>query len=450
MADSTENQSVSGAHRNPRPPNPDEIATIYDASKNKITGFLVRKFGSFELAEDALQEAFAAAITQWPDSGTPKDPVAWLVRIAQNKAIDALRKQKRLSPSDSNDLELYLGPESDRFCRADHEPRLDFLGDDEVLPLVFACCNPALAIEAQVALTLREVCGLTTEEIARAFLTSTPTIAQRIVRAKAKIRDAKIPLEIPDSTELPVRLRPVLQVIYLVFNEGYTASEGTELVRRDFVFEAIRLGEILHARFHEDADSAPEIAGLLALMLLHAARTRARYDANGDLVLLENQDRSLWDQEMIRRAELLIQTSLTSQGTLARPAFGKYTLQAAISAVSIQAKTYADTDWPQIVGLYSQLLRLDQSPVVALNRAVAVSMASGPHAALPEVELLIGGPLKDYHHAYIVRGHLYSRLGNKAAAVQDFERAMKLTKLEPERRQIRKEIAKNSPESVER
>jgi RNA polymerase sigma-70 factor (ECF subfamily) len=378
---------------------------------------LVRLLGDFDLAEEALAEAFRAALEQWPKEGIPGNPRAWLVSAGRFKAIDRIRKESRVVSADDEFLESVP---AEQFEKNEIE--------DDRLRLIFTCCHPALAPDAQVALTLREVCGLKTEEIAHAFLTPAPTLAQRIVRAKGKIRDAKIPYEVPGTKELPERLDAVLRVVYLVYNEGYSASSGEAVTRADLSQEAIRVGRLL-----VDLLPEPEAMGLLALMLLQESRREARTRGK-DLVLLEDQDRALWNRELIVEGTHLVEKALTTKR------FGPYSLQAAISAVHAEAPTYEQTDWAQIVGLYDVLAQLEPSPVVSLNRAVAVSMRDGPAAALPLVDGLISY-LSEYHLAHAVRADLHRRLGNFAQAGISYEKAISLTRQEPERRFLERRLA---------
>lgn len=395
------------------------IEAVYRDESRRVLATLIRLLGDFDLAEEALHEAFRAAVEQWPKDGVPANPRAWLVSAGRFKAIDTIRRRVRFDASQAEIVDTMYAGSGTVMPWEDTEDV-----EDDRLRLVFTCCHPALPADARVALTLREVCGLTTEEIARAFLVSAPTLAQRIVRAKQKIRTARIPYEVPPLAALPERLDSVLQVIYLVFNEGYAASAGQALTRHDMSAEAIRLARLLVTLLPE-----PEVLGLLALMLLHEARRPARSSATGEIVLLEAQDRSLWNREMIAEGGSLVMQALQSRR------FGPYTLQAAIAAVHAEAADAARTDWGQIVGLYDVLLRADPSPVVELNRAVAVAMRDGPEAGLALVDgLLAAGELDGYHLAHAARADLCRRLGRLDEARQSYQRAHALTRLEPERR----------------
>ena len=400
------------------------VESFYRSDSRRVLATLIRLLGDFDLAEEALQDAFAAALRQWPRDGVPGNPRAWLVSAGRFKAIDTLRRRARFDASLSE-----LADKFDADARQDRERDNEGLEDDR-LRLIFTCCHPALPQDAQVALTLREVCGLTTEEIARAFLTAASTLAQRIVRAKRKIRDARIPYRIPSQADLPARLDSVLRVVYLVFNEGYSASSGASLTRSDVSGEALRLGRLLMELLPE-----PEVIGLLALMLLHESRRAARSSPEGDLVLLEDQDRSLWDRERIAEGLALVERAVSSDRV------GPYTVQAAIAAVHAQAHSAAATDWAQIVSLYDALARSEPSPVVELNRAVAVAMRDGPRAGLDLIDdLLARGELTDYHLAHSARADLCRRLGRTADARASYERALALTRLDPERRFLERRL----------
>ncbi|MDB5982382.1 MAG: subfamily polymerase sigma factor [Pseudomonas sp.] len=394
-----------------------EVEAIYRSESRRVLATLIRLLGNFELAEEALQDAFIAAVEQWPSAGMPGNPRAWLISAGRFKAIDSLRRRARF---DASLAELALRLEDD-WQGAPVDP--DSLEDDR-LRLIFTCCHPALTPDAQVALTLREVCDLTTEEIARAFLTTPSTVAQRIVRAKNKIRDAHIPYEVPSHAELPERLEAVLRVVYLVFNEGYFASSGDELTRSELSAEALRLGRLLIDLLPE-----PEVAGLLALMLLSESRRPARLSASGEPVLLDQQDRRLWDRSLIDEGEALIDQALRSGR------YGAYCVQAAIAAVHAEALEAADTDWRQIVGLYDVLMRLAGSPVVELNRAVAVAMRDGPEAGLVLVDgLLAAGELADYHLTWSARADLCRRLGRIDEAREAYGRAIELSQQSVDRK----------------
>jgi RNA polymerase sigma-70 factor, ECF subfamily len=402
----------------------DAADAVYRAESRRVLATLIRLLGDFDLAEEALHDAFTAAVERWPRDGVPANPRAWLVSTGRFKAIDALRRRARFDKSVS---ELALRLEADTAAPSFGET--DAVEDDR-LRLIFTCCHPALPPDARIALTLREVCGLTTEEIARAFLTSPPTLAQRIVRAKAKIRDAGIPYQVPERADLPGRLDSVLHVIYLVFNEGYSASSGTALTRHDLSSEAIRLGRLLLELLPE-----PEAMGLLGLVLLHESRRATRTSAAGELVLLPDQDRSRWDRELIAEGSVLVERALASRR------FGRYTLQAAIAAVHAQAASAEATDWGQIVGLYDVLLRADPSPIIELNRAVGLAMRDGPAAGLALVDALLArGDLSDYHLAHAARADLCRRLGRAEEARASYERALALARQEPERRFLERRL----------
>ncbi|MET3375273.1 RNA polymerase sigma-70 factor (ECF subfamily) [Variovorax boronicumulans] len=407
----------------------DALDAIYRSESRRIFATLVRLLGDFDLAEEALHDAFRAALEQWPREGVPANPRAWLVSAGRFKSIDGIRRQARFTAWDDAAAHTdTLADPSPAWHEAD--PDADALEDDR-LRLVFTCCHPALAPDAQVALTLREVCGLATEEIARAFLVPAPTIAQRIVRAKARIRDAGIPYQVPGLAELPERLDAVLRVVYLVFNEGYAASSGQSVTRADLSAEAIRLGRLV-AELLPD----PEALGLLALMLLHDARRAARTSAQGELVLLDAQDRSLWHREQIGEGAALVERALLSRR------FGPYTLQAAIAAVHAEAAEAAATDWPQIVGLYDVLLRLDPSPVAELNRAAAVAMRDGPAAGLALIDALLArGELARYHLAHGARAELCRRLGRTDDAREAYLQALSLVRQQPERQFLERQLA---------
>lgn len=407
------------------------VGEIYRAGSRQILATLIRLLSDFDLAEEALHEAFAAAVEQWPRDGVPANPRAWLISTGRFKAIDRVRRRTRTDASLAELAQTIEAATGDQ-----PEPDDEHIEDDR-LRLIFTCCHPALAPDAQIPMTLREVCGLTTEEIARAFLTKPATIAQRIVRAKAKIRDARIPYEVPPPSELPDRLDTVLHVIYLVFNEGYSASSGAALTRADLSSEAIRLGRLLLELLPE-----PEVMGLLALMLLHESRRPARTSATGEIVLLDRQDRSRWDRALITEGLALVERALTSRR------FGPYTLQAAIAAVHAEATNGAATDWVQIVALYDLLARAAPSPIVDLNRAVAVAMRDGPAAGLVLVDAILArGELTDYHLLHATRADLCRRLEDKPGARSSYERALALTKQEPERRFLAQRLAElNEPE----
>jgi RNA polymerase sigma-70 factor (ECF subfamily) len=400
------------------------VEAIYRDESRRVFATLIRLLGDFDRAEEALHDAFKAALEQWPRDGVPANPRAWLVSTGRFKAIDGIRRDARFDVLD--DVTELVDALADDAPESDGET----VADDR-LRLVFTCCHPALAPDAQVALTLREVCGLTTEQIASAFLAPAPTLAQRIVRAKAKIRDARIPYQVPTPAELPERLDAVLRVIYLVFNEGYAASSGDALTRPDLSGEAIRLGRLLVGLLPE-----PEALGLLALMLLHESRRAARTSPDGDMILLDDQDRACWNREQIMEGVALVERALGSRR------FGPYTLQAAIAAVHAEAPGAAATDWAQIVGLYDVLMRVEPSPVVALNRAVAVAMRDGPAAGLALIDAILArSELADYRLAHAARADLCRRLGKTADARASYERALAMTRQKPERRFLERRLA---------
>ena len=399
------------------------IETLYRTESGRILATLVRLLGDIDVAEEAMHEAFAAALDTWPQAGVPDNPRPWLISTARFKAIDGMRRRARF---DSAQTDLVLNLEA----HISQTPYEDEEIEDDRLRLIFTCCHPALPPEARVALTLREVCGLTTEEIAKAFLITPSSLAQRIVRAKTKIRDARIPYQVPLPQELPQRLDAVLQVIYLVFNEGYSAAAGAEVTRAELTAEAIRLGRLLTELLPE-----PEVLGLLSLMLLQESRRAARTSPTGELILLENQDRSLWNREQIAEGVALLQRVLNSRR------FGSYTLQAALAAVHAQAESVAATDWGQIVALYDQLLRIQPSPVVQLNRAVAIAMRDGPEAGLAQIDAVLEqGELAKYYLAHSVRADMYRRLSRIAEARASYEKALALTQQEPERQFLQERI----------
>jgi RNA polymerase sigma-70 factor (ECF subfamily) len=404
------------------------VEAVYRSDSRRVLATLIRLLGDFDLAEEALHDAFAAAVEQWPRDGMPANPRAWLVSTGRFRAIDGMRRRARSDASLAALAERLDAGSSAAVDWNDEEV------EDDRLRLIFTCCHPALPPDAQVAMTLREVCDLTTEEIAHAFLTMPPTVAQRIVRAKAKIRDAGIPYQVPARAELSERLETVLRVIYLVFNEGYAASVGASLTRHDLSGEAIRLGRLLVELLPE-----PEAVGLLALMLLHESRRAARTSPTGELILLDDQDRSLWNAELIAEGTALVERALSSRR------FGPYTLQAAIAAVHAESRGANVTDWAQIVGLYDVLMRADPSPVVELNRAVAVAMRDGPAAGLALIDAILArGELEDYRLAHSARADLCRRLGRSAEARASYERARALTRQEPERRFIERRLGEMS------
>jgi RNA polymerase sigma-70 factor (ECF subfamily) len=409
------------------------LDSLYRVDSGRILATLIRLLGDFDLAEEAMHEAFAAALSLWPQSGVPGAPRPWLISTARFKAIDTLRRRARFDAS-QDELARYLEAQASS-AETSNEDSVEDGFEDDRLRLMFTCCHPALPPEARVALTLREVCGLTTEEIAKAFLVTPRTLAQRIVRAKAKIRETRIPYEVPTPQELPERLGAVLHVIYLVFNEGYSAAAGAEITRAELTGEAIRLGRLLTELQPEPEVLGPEIIGLLALMLLQASRHAARTSPTGELILLENQDRSLWNREQIAEGLALLQNALKFQG------LGSYTLQAAIAAVHAKAESVAATDWRQIVSLYNQLQRIQPSPIVQLNRAVAIAMCDGPEVGLTQIDAVLEqGELENYYLAHSARADLYRRLGRTAEARASYEKALALTQQEPERQFLQERI----------
>ena len=414
------------------PPVPEQLSrtieTLYRSESGRILATLVRLLGDLDLAEEVMHEAFAAALETWPQAGVPDKPRPWLISTARFKAIDGVRRRARFDGA-QRDLVAHMESRVNDAPGEDEE-----IGDEEIeddrLRLIFTCCHPALAPEGQVALTLREVCGLTTGEIARAFLVTPATLAQRIVRAKAKIRETPIPYEVPTPQELPERLAAVLQVIYLVFNEGYSAAAGAEVTRAELTSEAIRLGRLL-----AELQPEPEVIGLLSLMLLQESRRAARTSPTGELILLENQDRALWNRSQIAEGVALVEKALKSRR------FGPYTLQAAIAAVHAEAESAAATDWRQIVALYNQLVRIQPSPVVHLNRTVAIAECDGPEAGLTHIDALLEhGELANYYLAHSARAELYRRLGRTAEARASYEKALALTQQEPERQFLQERI----------
>jgi RNA polymerase sigma-70 factor, ECF subfamily len=404
------------------------LETLYRSESGRILATLVRLLGDLDLAEEAMHEAFAAALDSWPQTGIPENPRPWLISTARFKSIDSMRRRARFD-----------GAQKDLIAHMESRINDAHLDEDEIeddrLRLIFTCCHPALPPEGKVALTLREICGLTTEEIARAFLVTPATLAQRIVRAKTKIRETPIPYEVPTPEELPERMDAVLQVIYLVFNEGYSAAAGAEVTRAELTGEAIRLGRLLTDLQPETEVLGSEVTGLLSLMLLQESRRAARTSPTGELVLLEHQDRSLWNREQIAEGVALVKKALKSRR------FGSYTLQAAIAAVHAEAESVAATDWRQIVALYDQLVRIQPSPVVQLNRAVAIAMRDGPEAGLTHIEAVLEqGELANYYLAHSARADMYRRLGRPAEARSAYEKALALTQQEPERQFLQERI----------
>jgi RNA polymerase sigma-70 factor (ECF subfamily) len=400
------------------------VDAVYRSESRRVLATLIRLLGDFDLAEEAMHDAFASAVEQWPREGVPSNPRAWLVSAGRFKAIDVIRRRARFDASLSELAERLDADSGSR--RGEFEEGLE----DDRLRLIFTCCHPALPADAQVALTLREVCGLTTEEIAHAFLTASTTVAQRIVRAKSKIKGARIPYQVPSLADLPDRLETVLRVVYLIFNEGYSASSGASLTRSDLSEEAIRLGRLVIELLPE-----PEAVGLLALMLLQESRRAARTSPTGELVLLADQDRALWNRDQIAEGKTLVERALLSGR------FGPYTLQAAIAAVHAEAPSPAATDWAQIARLYDALLQLEQSPVIELNRAVAVAMRDGPAAGLALIDAILArGDLADYHLAHSARADLFRRLGKTAEARSAYHRALESAQQEPERRFLERRL----------
>ena len=399
-----------------------DLEAIYRAERGRVLASLIRLLGGFDLAEEALADAFLAAAQQWPKGGVPADARAWLISAGRFKAIDRLRKSGRFKQ---------LAPELTRRLEAEEDqmPAEREAIEDDTLRLIFTCCHPVLSADAQIALTLREVCGLSTEEIAAAFLSKAPTIAQRIVRAKSRIRDESLPYEVPTPAEWPARLDTVLHTIYLIFNEGYEASSGDALIRKELCDEAIRLARLL-----KELHSTPDVDGLLGLLLLHQSRARARQTPEGDIVLLEEQDRAFWDRDRIAEGTALAQLAF------AGPPVGTYTIQALIAATHAAAREAADTDWGRIVVLYDLLVRAEPGPITELNRAVAVAMRDGPEAALALIEPLVMGPLAGYRFAHAAEADLLRRLGRARAAREAYERALTLTTQAAERRFIERRL----------
>jgi RNA polymerase sigma-70 factor (ECF subfamily) len=419
------------------PPVPEQLSTtietLYRSESGRVLATLVRLLGDLDLAEESMHEAFAAALESWTLAGIPDKPRPWLISTARFKAIDAMRRRARFDGA-QRDLVAHMESRVNDAPGGNEETGDEEIEDDR-LRLIFTCCHPALPPEGQVALTLREICGLTTEEIARAFLVTPATLAQRIVRAKTKIRETPIPYEVPTPEELPERLGAVLQVVYLVFNEGYSAAAGAEVTRAELTGEAIRLGRLLMELQSEPEGVNPEIMGLLSLMLLQESRRVARTSPAGELILLANQDRAFWNREQIAEGVALVEKALKSRR------FGPYTLQAAIAAVHAEAESAAATDWRQIVALYNQLARIQPSPIVHLNRAVAIAERDGPEAGLGHIDgLLEHGELANYYLAHSARAELYRRLGRTAEARTSYEKALALTQQEPERQFLQERI----------
>jgi RNA polymerase sigma-70 factor, ECF subfamily len=415
-----------------RPPVPEQLSktieTLYRSESGRVLATLVRLLGDLDLAEESMHEAFAAALESWTQAGIPDKPRPWLISTARFKAIDAMRRRARFHGA-QRDLVAHMESRVDDAPSGKEEIGEEEIEDDR-LRLIFTCCHPALSPEGQVALTLREICGLTTEEIGRAFLVTPATVAQRIVRAKAKIRETPIPYEVPTAQELPERLNAVLQVIYLVFNEGYSAAAGAEVTRAELTGEAIRLGRLL-----TELQPEPEVIGLLSLMLLQESRRAARTSPAGELILLEHQDRLLWNREQIAEGVALVEKALSSRR------FGPYTLQAAIAAVHAEAESTAGTDWRQIVALYNQLVRIQPWPIVYLNRAVAIAMRDGPEAGLAHIDAVLEhGELANYYLAHSARADMCRRLGRTAEARASYEKALALTQQEPERQFLQARI----------
>ena len=401
------------------------VEEVYRSESRRVFATLVRLLRDFDLAEEAMHEAFALAVTQWTESGVPENPRAWLISTGRFKAIDALRRRGRIDELTPEIVRRIEEVASTNAERASHDI------EDDQLRLIFTCCHPAIDPMVQVPLTLREVCGLSTDEVARAFLTAPATMAQRIVRGKAKIRDAGIPFVIPTAADFPQRLESVLAVIYLVFNEGYSASSGDVVTRADLSGEAIRLGRLLLQLLDN-----PEVLGLLALMLLQESRRNARATDDGDIILLEDQDRSMWNGSLIKEGLMLVERSLSTRR------FGVYSVQAAIAAVHATAPTAEKTDWPQIVALYDALFSINPSPIVELNRAVAVAMRDGPEAGLVLIDSILGrGDLVDYHLSHAARGELCRRAGRVAEAREAFTQAISLVRQDPERRFLTRRLS---------